>query len=217
MTVKEFGQSVWAFGVTLLGLFGTILGILSFKSATSYPVLEGIDAYVCMSPFEEDVEKQKSLSKQLGFYNRALELNHQLVYVRDLRIQHYPPQGKPKKGEPLCTNELFELFANNLKSDGGTMEIGLPALAHSESIGLSDVILIVGKPTDSNAFSDDSCDEHCFGALGLYRVKVNLEEGFRTIRLDPFPASGTLIDAYQCTLDKLAAKTAWERFLACRF
>jgi hypothetical protein len=164
-----------------------------------------------------------TIDEQRQFLEKLEQRNRQVVFISELTIYNYgcwPNGAKISAAErQKLSNKLFEYVQNDLRSErnGGSLTIGFKRFYPAPNVPGSYVHLIVGAPKSDNYFSDDNCGENCFAANGLYRISVHSAEGFSFFKLEPFPASSSSIEAYQCTLEKNAAKSYWERLFACRF
>lgn len=132
-----------------------------------------------------------------------------------------PPKDRrsSEKARQAYGNDDFDFIDNTLGGKGlddirgGALTIGFKKVAPGDP----GVWLIVGAPPNENYLTDIGCGENCFAANGLYKITFNSAEGYTTYKLNPFPATGAVIDAYQCTMAQLDANTLWQKFKACRF
>lgn len=154
------------------------------------------------------------------------KLNQQLVFVTDLTIYNYgcfdtPNPNRALRLQEMKANENFEVLRSSLEGDlpdlTGSITVGFSKMAKSPDHAMNEIALTVRAPGNDQYLTDIGCGENCFGAHGLYKVTFFVAEELAIYRLDPFPATTAILDAYQCTLSKLQAKNAWERFVACRF
>jgi hypothetical protein len=204
-----------------IAVLAAALAIVSYRSPSSFPIVEGIDITVCQPSESPDVATQQK------FLNELEAHNHQVIFIKDLTIYNFSCFGEPRpnnaeRAKEARSNESFEFVESDLKMmDDGTfggksITIGFRKIGDSDR-SLSRTLLIVGVPNKEHYFSDTGCGENCLGAYGLYKVTFDDNEGFAFYRLTPFPATTAILDAYQCTLNKISAKGIWQKFSACRF
>jgi hypothetical protein len=206
-------------GVTVVA---GLAAIAAYRSPSSFPVVRGIDIVVCRSA----VDDETSLPEQARFLGELQRFNQQLVFVTDMTIYNYNcfdslNPSRAAKIKKMKENENFELLEDDLNGDmpdlKGSITVGFSKMAKTKEYLMNEIALTVRAPGNDQYLTDIGCGENCFGAHGLYKVTFAAAEGTARYRLDPFPATSAILDAYQCTLNKLQAKSSWERFVACRF
>jgi hypothetical protein len=217
---KTLGYLATGIGGGLAAAASTV-AVLGYKGPTSFPIIHGINIAVC-APTSEGTS---SLAEQRRFLDELEKHKRQLVFIADLTIYGLgcwdtsSSKKPPERVRQGYGNEDFDFIDNTLVGDnlaeikGGALTIGLKKVA----AGAPGVWLIVGAPQNENYLVDIGCGENCFAAHGLYKTTFNAAEGYTIYRLDPFPATSAVIDAYQCTLNKFGAGNWWQNFSACRF
>jgi len=220
MWKKALGYIATGIGGGLAAAASTV-AVLGYRGPTSFPIIRGIDISVCAPTGDWT----PSVAEQRRFLNELESHKRQLVFIADLTIFGWgcwdALEGKKptEKVRQSYGNDDFDFIDDTLigvnlgEIKGGALTIGFKKVAPSDP----GIWLIVSAPPNENYLADIGCGENCFAAHGLYKVTFNSAEGYTTYRLDPFPATSAVIDAYQCTLEKLDAKTWWQKFSACRF
>jgi hypothetical protein len=211
--------SIFLLGV--LSAAASFIAIIAYKSPLSLPVISGILVSVCA--LDEPVD----LAAQNRFFSALMKNDGRVVYVKDLEIIHGCVDALD--GRRLSAKEKKELFNEYMVYDptsfpikdgvivGDTVTVFFPKnnIEHEKFGGL--ILLTVNRPNKETLFSASDCDEHCFGARGVYKIALSAAEGIVEFKITPFPATAAVFDAYQCTLDKLNASGFLERIFACRF
>jgi hypothetical protein len=210
--------------LSALAAIASTVAILGYKAPASFPIVKGINIPGCYDVDEGDAE----LPGQDRFLHDLEKYNRQVVFIDQFSIMvgactEYDPKTKKDrdKFKEHYSNKYFSYERNTLRYDsnaniiGGAVTVGFKKAFGGA--GYNVMLLTVIAPEKDHYFSDPNCNENCYGAQGLYTVSVSSNEGLIVNKLEPFPATSGLIDAYQCTLAKLNAKTTWEKFSACRF
>jgi len=204
----------------------SMVAIIGYRAPTSFPIVQGIDIPDCVDVQEGD-QGVPSIASQERFLDELQKYNGQVVYIKGLTVfvggcegdTNASVRAAPDRFKRHFQSALFRYEKNDLKwSDGiavgGEVTVGFRKVYG----GKHDFVLLTTRaPTKTSMFSDPTCGENCYGAQGLYKVNVSEAENIIQNTLTPFPDTGSVIDAYQCTTAKLNAKTEWQRFTACRF
>jgi len=204
-----------------LTAIATGVAVFGARGPTSFPVVDGIETAVCVSVENSaaNLEKQNRFLSDLANYNtRLIYLSRFSIYGYGNWIDPAKASGKAKRRlEKQCQNDYFDLIKHTVRDNnepGGAITIAFKAFEKDMPNG---VWLEVAAPKSEAYLVDTGCGENCFGANGLYKVTHSAAEGQEIYRLQPFPATGGVLEAYECTLEKMKAKKWWEKFLACRF
>ncbi len=210
--------------VSALAAIASTVAILGYRVPASFPIVKGIDIPGCYETDETDVNLQEydKFLHELEKYNRQVVFIDQVDIMVGSCIDFDPKTRKERnKFKEHYSNSYFTYEENTLRYDsnaniiGGAVTVGFKKAFGGA--GYTQMLLTVVAPGKDHYFSDPNCNENCYGAHGLYSVSISSNEGVTVNKLEPYPATSGLLDAYQCTLAKFNAKTMWERFAACRF
>src|ERR1039458_2883380 len=210
--------------VSALAAIASTVAILGYRAPASFPIVKGIEIPGC---YETD-ETEVSLPEHDKFLHELEKYNRQVVFIDQFDIMvgwctDYDPKTKKERNrfKEHYSNNYFTYEETTLRYDSNANIVGGAVTVRFKKAfggaGYSQMLLTVVAPGQDHYFSDPNCNENCYGAHGLYTVSVTSNEGVTVNKLVPYPATSWLLDAYQCTLAKLNAKTIWEKFAACRF
>jgi hypothetical protein len=221
MSWAKLSQRTVTVAVGLVAFVASTVVILNFYHTPKYfEVIDGVLLRPCESDWEtSDAIDDPDRSKHQAFFDALTTRNNQYVFIRELRIVNYfcgraEIRNHPIKGKRKQQTERY-VEVTRLDTKKGLITLEFSSLKE-RTADKPRIMLVINILDGSYPFAASTCDELCVGADGVYQIQITYQEAYAIFDLVKAPILDRIANAHDCTLKRLNAETAWERFWACR-